>query len=169
MTITLDVSDPKAAKKALNAAIKAEKRQRELDQVSSDKARDMAMANGYRVLSCKLEGRLDHWDRFDANTSYFRAMVKPHAENANLVMVDTRGGYIAISQYSSDVVSIVADCGGHVLAVFMQERGYFDHDYRPDPNGKVTAYAIGGCDGHSSLQDLPTITLDDFKPFVSNA
>lgn len=160
--ITIDVSDPKAAKKALNAAIRAEKKRVETDHENWVISQTRGNAAGYRILvRCSLLTGEDllkglgvsrsHQAAFDYSV---RPVKSPHDGSTRDYQheITTEHGTAVLGHQGCDIVAAVSNRSGWLSVIFLRDR-YTD---------QTAAYAVGICADQISLCDLPGITIDMF-------
>jgi hypothetical protein len=170
-TITIDVSDAKAAKKALSAAIRKQREQAKIDRANSDLAMLRAQSSGWNVLHRKLttnEAFPKGWRRYQPGAKYARSLVFPDKDDVidGHTKVSTRDGYASVNTYAREIVGVVTDGSGWVIVVFMRDKTYsssLSGGYYSDESQPVSAWAVGACEGQYHLAELPGIHENDFE------
>ena len=151
----LATDDPKAIRKALNAARKAEKAKREQQSKDSDHAHLVARSNAWFLLSRKAGGESQIYKLYTHESRYkpFR-QVEGDYYGERVMQLETAPSRITIRHYGREFMGAVATCAGYVVAIFL----------RDETTGQTECFGIGACGESWALADCPGITMADFRP-----
>ncbi len=160
----LTTDEPKLVQRAVAKARREEKKAEKVRSDAYVSALAKAERNGFKALSRKASGEsfAVAWRIYRSGDKWsnhlFTIGVEEDGYFASWKTRLTMQSPTVLHHYGSEFVGAVADGGGYVWLIFLQE--VRDHD---GSRGPIVCYAVGSCDGSIALAECPGIDPSDFR------
>jgi hypothetical protein len=146
------------ARKAKREAQKAEAQQH-ADYEQARLYADSAAYRVYRAIHRESESFPRAWELARPDSRWFPSCEHDYSSGKVSITLDTEHGRAIVDSYCWEPVGVVFNVAGWAMLLFVEDKCSKEHP--------ISAYAVGVRNGVYALDDMPGVTMDQFREFQS--